>query len=175
MTASWRIRNPPECLRWAHVSRTTASRAVVGRSRQSGPQLPRGLLVVLPEYIEERSSNDEVTAIERVRTMRAAVMIDIVTRCPLRIGNWHNLRLNRHLAYLDGPRRSSHILIETEETKNDRPINSRLPEEAGNLIKRHLDQSRHLLAKPGNPYLLPGSGLQALSINQTRYVFEQYV
>lgn len=135
----------------------------------------RAILLNLPEILEERSLEGDLSPIERARMMRAAVLIEILIRCPLRIGNLHSLRLDRHLVWLNETRRPSHILIEPDETKNDNPVSFPIPDDAARLIQRYLERSRPLLAEPGNPFLFPGEELGPLSNSQTRKVFKDYV
>ena len=135
----------------------------------------RHILTDLPETIVANALRDALTPIERARRVRAAVLIGILLRCPLRIGNLHALRLDQHLARLDGPKRPSHILIRANETKNDNGINFPIPPDLARLIQTFINEYRPLLAAAGNPYLFTGGEQGALSINQTRTIFKDFV
>jgi integrase len=107
--------------------------------------------------------------------LRAAVIIELLIRCPMRIGNLHSLRLDRHMRYLNGPRRPSHLQIEAHEVKNRQPLDFPLPHDTGSLIRRYIDEARPVLAEPGNPYLFPGMGQGPLSDDQVRLEFQTKV
>lgn len=135
----------------------------------------RMILLNLPAVLLERAKSDQLSPVERARTIRNAVILEILIRCPLRISNLQGLRLDNHLARLDGPRWPSHILIQRHETKNDNAINFPIPADAARLIQRYIDEARPQLAEDGNPFLFPGSGQEPLSVNQVRQVFKDHV
>ncbi|MFQ5757479.1 MAG: tyrosine-type recombinase/integrase [Acidiferrobacterales bacterium] len=90
--------------------------------------------------------------------MQMAVAVEILTMCPLRIGNLANLRLGETL-FWTGPGRKGRLLlsIPSDEVKNREPIEFELPEESAQLVARYLDEYRTLLCG-GNPgeWIFPG-------------------
>ena len=111
----------------------------------------RLILTDLPQTIVTNALRDALNPIAHARRVRAAVLIGIVIRCLLRIGNLHALRLDQHFVRLDGPKRPSHIVIRADETKNDNGINFPIPPDLARLIQTYIDGYRPLVAATGNP------------------------
>jgi site-specific recombinase XerD len=143
--------------------------------RQLAAPRARAILLALPEHLARTARDESLARIERARLLRAAVMIERLLRCPMRLSNLQGLRLDRHIQYLDGPRRPSHITIDGREVKNGECLDFPIPREAGDLIQTYLRDARPLLAEPGNQYLFPGLGAAPLSTDQLRVEFQSKV
>jgi integrase len=143
--------------------------------RQLAAPRARAILLALPEHLARTARDETLAPIERARFLRAAVIIELLLRCPMRLSNLRGLRLDRHLQYLDGPRRPSHLTIDGREVKNGERLDFPIPREAGDLIQMYLRDARPLLAEPGNQYLFPGLGAAPLSTDQLRVEFKSKV
>ncbi|HEV7457307.1 MAG TPA: tyrosine-type recombinase/integrase [Roseococcus sp.] len=136
----------------------------------------RAILLALPAHLMARARQDGLEPIERARLQRAACIIELLICCPMRIGNLHRLTLTRHLRYLDGPRRPTHIQLEGWETKGHEDHDFGIPRAAGEMLQTFIREGRQLLATPGNPYLFPGqNGEGPLSTDQLRAIFQDEV
>jgi integrase len=143
--------------------------------RQLAAPRARAILLALPEHLARTARDDSLAPIERARLLRAAVIIELLLRCPMRLSNLQGLRLDRHVQYLEGPRRPSHITIDGREVKNGERLDFPIPREAGDLIQMYLRDARPLLAEPGNQHLFPGKGAAPLSTDQLRVEFQSKV
>lgn len=144
--------------------------------RQLWQEDRRAILLALPAHLMERAREDNLQAHERARLQRMACIIEQLICCPMRIGNLHKLTFDKHLRYLDGPRRPSHIQLEGRETKNGQEQTFSIPKAAGDLLQTYINKGRKVLAAPGNPYLFPGqNGEGPLSTDQVRASFQATV
>ena len=89
--------------------------------------------------------------------MQMAVAIEILTMCPLRIGNLANLKLGETL-FWTRPGRKGRLLmsIPSDEVKNREPIEFELPKESAQLIERYIDSYRPLLFDDRSEWIFPG-------------------
>lgn len=93
-----------------------------------------------------------------------AAMISVLTRCPMRLGNLQNLRIDQHLLRPDPKTgQMSAIIINEDETKNRVPLTFPLNPALADLLQTWLCDYRPLLAAPGNPYVFPGKGLNPMT------------
>jgi hypothetical protein len=143
--------------------------------RQLAAPRARAILLALPAHLAKSAGDPGLKPIERARLLRAAVIIELLLRCPMRLANLQRLRLDRHLQYLDGPKRPSHLTIEGHEVKNGERLDFPIPREAGDLIQTYLREAWPLLAEPGNAFLFPGTGTEPLSTDQLRLEFKSKV
>ena len=89
--------------------------------------------------------------------MQMAVAVEILTMCPLRIGNLVGLRLGETLFWTRPGRKGRLLLsIPPEKTKNREPIEFELPEESAQLIERYLDSYLPLLCDNSDEWIFPG-------------------
>ena len=89
--------------------------------------------------------------------MQMAVAIEILTMCPLRIGNLANLRLGETLFWTRPGRKGRLLLsIPSDEVKNREPIEFELPTESAQLIELYLDGYRPLLCVDRSEWIFPG-------------------
>ncbi|MCH7792962.1 MAG: tyrosine-type recombinase/integrase [Planctomycetes bacterium] len=94
--------------------------------------------------------------------MQMAVAIEILTMCPLRIGNLANLKLDETLFWTRPGRKGRLLLsIPSDEVKNREPIEFELPTESAQLIERYLDSYRPALFNRPGDWLFPGKADRA--------------
>lgn len=95
---------------------------------------------------------------------KQALMVALLTSCPMRLANLQHLRIEQHLLRQDPKTMAfSAILIAQGETKNNVSLTFPLHPRIANLLTSWLQDYRNLLAAPGNPYLFPGSGLNPMT------------
>ena len=135
----------------------------------------RAILLALPEHLAVLARQNTLKPIEQARYMRAAVIIELLLRCPMRLSNLEHLHLKQHVLRLDGPRRVTHLAIEAFETKNNEPLSFPLPRASADLLQRYLDDYRPILAEPDNMFVFPGQGQNPLSSDQLRADFQAKV
>jgi len=85
--------------------------------------------------------------------VQIAVATEILQFAPMRIKNLNNLRLDKHLSWIDG---RLHIKLLPSEVKNDHELDYILPEGTTQRIKTYIDDWRSLFLPEANPYLFPG-------------------
>ena len=88
-----------------------------------------------------------------------AVAIAIFLVCPIRAKNLAGLHLERHLQRPGDGR--VYLVLDDQETKNERPVEFELPQDVVRLIKLHLATRCPELCPSGTPWLFPrrdGSG-----------------
>jgi len=94
-----------------------------------------------------------------------AVIIELLNKTALRLGELIGLRLDRHLQRADPRlRRVSHLSIPAHERKNDRAMSCWVSEKTGRLIEEWITDFRPIAASPDCVYLLPGYGTGNASI-----------
>ena len=123
----------------------------------------RAMLLHLPARLEEQASRASLSQAESAKMVRTALTLELLTTCPTRVGNIQNIRLDKQLLRLNGPKLPSHLFIDGSEVKNGLPILWPLAKTTAALIQRYLDHYRPALTEPGNPYLFPGKGHGPLS------------
>jgi hypothetical protein len=170
---------------WARDASGERRKGISGKARKRLLQLiadrPRAMLLHLPAELVRRAKAGLVRAAEAgaaadtaasdaARMVRTALMIEIVTICPLRLTNLQMLRLDGQLAYLGSDRRlPSHILIDAEDTKNSEPVQWPLPRGTAILIRDFVERHRTQLPGSDSPYLFAGEKGEALSKSACRY------
>ncbi len=88
-----------------------------------------------------------------------AVVIEILNKIPLRLGNLIGLRLDRHLQRADPLRgRISRLSVPPTETKNKRAIDMPVSAETARFIDEWVRDFRPLVAAGDCIYLFPGHG-----------------
>lgn len=85
-----------------------------------------------------------------------AAAIEIELHCPMRLENLANLRIGRHLQSVNGRAcRFTHIIVETNETKNGSRIDWELGKETADTLAAYIADFRPIIAKPGSDWLFP--------------------
>jgi site-specific recombinase XerC len=117
------------------------------------------MMLHLPDLLLVRAQDASLSPRERARLARTAIMIDILTMCPLRLRNLQGLRWGKELVVM-GHGNEAHlvVLIPDGHTKNKDAIEWPLPVKTSQRIQHFMEKHRPTLAEPGNPYLLPGDG-----------------
>jgi integrase len=87
------------------------------------------------------------------------VLIELLLKCPMRLGNVIGLRLDEHLVRPD-PKTGmiTAIIIPADQTKNSRELVYPISEVTARRLDRWLREFRSLGTSPQNPYLFPGKG-----------------
>jgi hypothetical protein len=120
-------------------------------------------LLHLPEELTD-DAQVAATPKQAARLMLRAVAIEILSMCPMRIGNLRTLRLDENFRRLD-PRSKliTHITIPAEDVKNGVPMDWPIPQESARLIQSWIDKYRP--TRPGNDnlFLFPGQVTGAMS------------
>lgn len=160
---------------WRHIQRLARAAAKPDDSAGMTPKVRKALRVLiqpenaammlhLPDLLLERARETSLSQRERARLARTAVMIDILTMCPLRLRNLQGLRWGKELVVM-GHGKEAHlvVLIPDGNTKNKDAIEWPLPVRTSQRVQHFMAVHRPILAEPGNPYLLPGEGQEAFS------------
>lgn len=115
------------------------------------------LLLNLPEELRLRALEPNRPANSAASLMMAAVAIEILLHCPLRLQNLHSLRLGHELRRLD-PRSDlvSHLAIDEEATKNGQPIEWRVRPDTAALIDLWLSRFAVRPDHTAAEFLFPG-------------------
>lgn len=88
-----------------------------------------------------------------------AVLIELLSKIPVRLANLVGLRQDRHLQRDDPKRgRISYIRIPPEETKNNQVICRPVSETTARLLQEWIRDFRPIIASPDCVYLFPGQG-----------------
>jgi integrase len=86
---------------------------------------------------------------------RAAVALEILLICPMRVGNLRTLRFGEHLRRQGSSNKLfTHIHVGEHETKNRAAIEWPIPESTARLVDRYV--RRHRDAAEANDHLFPG-------------------
>jgi hypothetical protein len=130
-----------------------------GRLRQFDLEGNRHVFLGLgPRVLAEVRRHDSGGKGEAVRVMMA-LAVHLLTRAPMRIKNFVELEVERHLPIMRrGGEVNRYIIIPEEETKNGVPFEMMLPAETNALLTAYLDTYRPRIAQPPGRYLFPGRG-----------------
>ncbi|MEI6161924.1 MAG: site-specific integrase [Roseococcus sp.] len=122
------------------------------------------MMLHLPDLLLQRAKEPSLSPREQARLARTAIMVDILTMCPLRLRNLQGLRWGEGLVWM-GHGKQAHLVVMVAEgdSKNGDAIEWPLPAETSQRIRHFVEVYRPILAEPGNPYLLPGTGQDPLS------------
>jgi integrase len=86
-----------------------------------------------------------------------AVALEIWLAAPLRSINFVMLRIDEHIFWIcDGSRKRVVIRVPGAATKNGKPVEHFLHDDAAGLLELYLQRYRPLLADPSSPWLFPG-------------------
>lgn len=119
----------------------------------------RAMLLSFPQELMRRAADTALTSPAAARLAMYAVAAEILLVCPMRRKNLTELRVDQHL-YRPAPRlqRLTHLLIRSDEVKNETAIEWELPNESTRLIEHFLPRHQLHLVDPGNPYLFGVGG-----------------
>ncbi len=116
-------------------------------------------LLFLPEALMEDARSLLLTSPRQAKSLALrAVVIEILTKTPLRLGELIGLRLDQHLQRPDPRRHISHLSILRHERKNDEAYSVSVSKETGALLQEWIDTFRSIGASPDCVYLFPGHG-----------------
>ena len=129
------------------------------------PQRDEWLLALPAALMEAAHANRADDPKKAAGLAWRAVVIEILTVIPLRLGNIIGLRLDQHL-YRPDPRRGriTALMIPPEQTKNSRPIQAPVSPTLAAMLDTWINQFRPLLADPACVYLFPGCGAANASL-----------
>ena len=115
-------------------------------------------LYALPEVLFAEAGGWGPCSRGTLAAMRAT-MLELLLKCPMRLGNVIGLRLDEHLVRPD-PRTGviTAIIIPAEQTKNERELVYPISAATAAVLERWFRQFRPLSASPRTPHLFPGKG-----------------
>ena len=89
--------------------------------------------------------------------IQSALIIELLTMAPMRLGNLARIDLQRHLSWTrDGRKGIVHLAIPGQETKTGEPLEFELPKDTVRLLEIYLQEFRPRLCDPTSPWLFPG-------------------
>jgi len=134
------------------------------------------MMLHLPDLLFERATDASLLPKEAARLVRTAIIIELLTFCPLRLRNLRNLKLGINLTWV-GRDADAHmaVLIDAADTKNKSAITWTLPPVTSRRIQTFIDRYRSVLAKPGNPYLFPGGTMEPLAVPSIQSTLQETV
>ncbi|WP_156612683.1 site-specific integrase, partial [Paramagnetospirillum marisnigri] len=92
------------------------------------------------------------------RLAEAALAIEMLLMCPIRVGNLVSLDLVRHfIKSSPGPKGTIHLSIPKDEVKNRRAIEFELPPHLARMLDRHVRDFRPLVPGCGSTWLFPST------------------
>jgi len=91
------------------------------------------------ELMERAESSTTLTALRRARLYREGLMIGLLSMCPIRLGNFASLKVDRHIRRYGS---EYWLILAASETKSGRPDERPLPRELGDRIERWLGHWR---------------------------------
>ncbi len=109
-------------------------------------------LLMLPERLFERAK-DARKPKARALDREVAVAVAILRVCPIRVKNLTSIHFERHL-HRPGDGRVF-LSFESDEMKNERPIEFELPPDLARMIDRHVATRGRELCPKGCPWLFP--------------------
>jgi integrase len=113
-------------------------------------------LLALPQELMRQAQRHGNPRRGAVRA-QMAVAIEILLMAPIRMRNLVNLDIERNLVRsVRGG--ALHIVIGSEDVKNEEPLEHPLPSESAALIDTYIDRFRPHLASKNNTALFPGIG-----------------
>jgi integrase len=129
----------------------------------------RAMLLRLPVELMRRAKLPDTTPREAARLARMAVMVEILSVCPIRLASLRAIRIDHSLLRLGNHGRlTSHLRIEAADTKTGQEVQWPLPLESAKLLETYITHHRPSLVPDANLYLFPGEGLEPLSHNGLR-------
>ncbi len=128
--------------------------------RQAMDPRREALLLELPNALMKTARLLRPTSPRQAASLALrAVVIEILNKIPLRLGNLIGLRLDRHLQRADpGRGRVTRLSVPSTETKNNRAIDMPVSAEAARFIDEWVRDFRPLVASADCIYLFPGDG-----------------
>jgi integrase len=121
------------------------------------PATLRGLLALPETLLAEARAGSGFRA--QVAAQRA-LLLEILCKCPMRLGNLLDLRLDKHVLRPDPKsHRITMIMIPDKETKNEQELMLPISETTATRLDIWIRHFRPFSAAVGNPYLFPGKGL----------------
>lgn len=136
------------------------------RTRLSAMVQPavRSKLLNLPEELALRARAEDVPAKTARSLMLAAVALEILLHCPLRLENLRKIRLGVELRRLDPHSlHFTHLSISEASVKNSQPIEWRLTPDTSHLITQWLNHFRVVPRAEDAIWLFPGRAMGAMS------------
>jgi len=101
------------------------------------------------ELMSRAEDRTDLTNLQRARLYREGLMIAFLAVCPIRLGNFARLELNRHIRQFG---EEWWVVLEAAETKSGRHDERPLPIELGGRIERWLAQWRPTFISTGDAF-----------------------
>ena len=124
--------------------------------RQFDDQAKLAAILLLPQRLIAEAKRSKTITPGTALLVQTAVMVEILTRVPIRLQNLGSLTIGKHLIQSLTRKGVMHLTIPAHEVKNRTPIEAMLPEEACRLITLYIEKYRPLLCKDGSSALFPG-------------------
>lgn len=138
-----------------YKSMTTRNRKLI---EQLSSESVSKKLYLLPSVLFDEATDLGLNMRAAVAAMRG-VLIEVLLKCPMRLGNLLLLRLDEHFIRPDPTEDSiTAIVIPPEQTKNNVALVYPLSAKTSALLTRWLREFRSQLADPDSPYVFPGVG-----------------
>lgn len=108
--------------------------------------------------------------------IQCALILELWLCAPLRLSTLLSLRIDRHFFRITIDDTEHIVLrIPPEETKNHRPLEHLLHEDAASLLQDYMDRWYSMIAKNDSPYLIPGANggpksKQVLAVQMRKYI-----
>ncbi len=115
-----------------------------------------GALLHLPAQLIKEAM--KIGGKEGARLAETALAIELLITHPIRVKNLVGLDLGRHVHKAShGKKPLIHIVIPSDEVKNEREIEYQLPDHVAKMWDRHINEFRSLLPGASSMYLFPAT------------------
>lgn len=122
------------------------------RLRPFGDKAEIRRLLELPEVLVRRSRG-ETNPYKSALLVESALLINLLTFCPIRAKNVTGIQLDQHLVRVKAGTQRLHLVIPFDETKNRQPLEFPLQDATAALIELFVTEHRPVLIQHDGQYL----------------------